>query len=165
MIYKTYSFNLDKPDGENKLSYDSDLIDSTKCKVYHPQDDEMKNDCSDGKGVCKYKLVNGQGYELLKDEIDYKISTTEKIIPPTPFEGQGQFHFELVEDGSDNNKIIDIRFSSSVLLSEIVIEMPLDKVIYKVNVSVAQQGIQYPDELTSIGVRFNYVLYKQHDNS
>ena len=87
---------------------------------------------------------------MLQDEVGYKITTSEKKMPPTAFEGEGQFHYELVED---TFKIVDIKFSSSVLISAIVLTMPMDKIIYKMSTSVVGQGIQYPDEITNIGVR------------
>ena len=51
----------------------------------------MFNQCSEGKGVCKFPLSTGQGYEIISDKIDYKISAPDKVAVPADFAGSGKF--------------------------------------------------------------------------
>ena len=124
------------------------LIDSAKCKVYDPEADEILNTCSEGKGVCKFPLAVGQGYEVISDKIDYKISVPEKVDIPTEFGGMGHFHIEFLP--SSATKTIDIKLASSIMLSGILVEMPLNRGAKQMKMLVLEQGIQYPDKWTLI---------------
>ena len=120
------------------------LIDSTKCKVYDPEADEVLNTCSDGKGVCKFPLAIGQGFEVISEKIDYKISVPDKTVIPTPFAGTGHFHVGFLPDST--KKTIDIRLASSIVLSGFIIEMPSNKGAKKMKMSIQEQSIQYPEK-------------------
>ena len=124
--------------------FDTLLIDSTKCKVYDPEADEVLDTCSDGKGVCKFPLAIGQGFEVISEKIDYKISVPDKVVIPTPFAGTGHFHIGFLPDST--TKKIDIQLASSIVLSGFVIEMPSNKGAKKMKIGIQEQGIQYPEK-------------------
>ena len=140
--------------------FDELLIDSTKCKVYDPVADEVLNTCSDGKGVCKFPLAFGQGFEVISEKIDFKISAPDKTVIPTPFAGTGYFHVAFLPYST--KKTIDIRLASSIVLSGFIIEMPSNKGAKKMKMSIQEQSIQYPEKWKTLwpNVNITQVIYR-----
>ena len=87
-----------------------------------------------------FHLAKGQGYEKLED-LEFKLFTTAKADVPTDFNGNGLIHVELLEQPKE--KLLEIAFPYSIMLSEIVLEMPNDKSFTEANISVVEQEIQY----------------------
>ena len=112
--------------------------------MYDPEVDEVLDTCSDGKGVCKFPLATGQGFEVISEKIDYKISVPDKAVIPTPFAGTGHFHIGFLPDST--MKKIDIQLASSIVLSGFVIEMPSNKGAKKMKIGIQEQGIQCPEK-------------------
>ena len=140
-------------------------LNANTCKVYDPADDSIKDDCltfPNGKGICKFKLgkssclhknrtlnvlknsftAKAQGYEKI-EELDYKLHTTSKADVPTDFGGNGLIHVELLEEPTE--KLLEIVLPYTIMLSEILLEMPKDKSFTTANISVVEQEVQYPN--------------------
>ena len=93
--------------------------------------------------LIRYFLTaKAQGYEKL-EELDYKLHTTSKGDIPTEFGGNGLIHVELLEETSE--KLLEIVLPYSIMLSEIVVEMPSDKSFTTANLSVVEREVQYPN--------------------
>lgn len=96
--------------------------------------------------------VQGEGYEPIGNKVAYDIVTTERNDIATPFSGSGSVHIELLPDGFVPDKFVDVTLSSSIVLSEILIEMPGNKGFNKAELSVVEAGVEFPDKWTILRV-------------
>jgi hypothetical protein len=94
----------------------------------------------------------GQGYEPIGNTVGYKIISSEKAIVPSVFNGEGSIHIQLLADPFVVERYIDIQLSTQVVLSGIKFEMPDDKALNRFGMYIGEAGIQYPDELSYMGV-------------
>ena len=74
--------------------------------------------------------------------------TSETVELPIQFNGQGHFHAYFID--SQYPRKIEVDFGSSIVLSEIVFEMPHNKAPKKISISVLEQIIAWPDKWTYI---------------
>jgi hypothetical protein len=56
-------------------------------------------------------------------------------------------------DGFSPDRFVDVKLSSSILLSEIQIEMPGNKGMEMAEISVVEAGVEFPNKWTMIGVK------------
>ena len=80
--------------------------------------------------------------------MDVRIETSQQNIQPTNFPGNGFFHIEFID--SSEPRIIDISFATSILLTQLKLEMPMNRAAFLLNVSAVEQGIQFEDVWTQI---------------
>ena len=67
-------------------------------------------------------------------------------------------HVELLEESSE--KLLEIVLPYSILLSEIVVEMPRDKSFTTANIGVVEREVQYPNIWKQVWVRFDHFSLK-----
>ena len=61
-----------------------------------------------------YLLVDGQGYQLLGNKVDYKIRSSLKNIFPTSFSGSNPIHIQLENDASVPFRFVEVTFAKQV---------------------------------------------------
>ena len=108
-------------------------------------------------------LANGNGYELLQDSVDYRISSSARKNPPTYIKDSQarSIHVELYTDLFESERFLEVSLSAQIVLSGLRIDTKRSMALQEFSIHYARRHIQYPGEMETLLVR-NFVLFIQY---
>ena len=104
----------------------------------------------------RFITVNGEGYELLQNNVDYKIRSSLRKTPPTDIsEGNSKkrsIHVELATDLFSSERFVEVSLSAEIVLSGLLVVTKRSMALEQFSVSYAEQDVQYPGGMKTIQV-------------
>ena len=100
-------------------------------------------------------LANSNGYELLKNSLDYEIRSSARRTPPVEITGSPSrtIHIELYTDLFSSERFLDISLSAQVVLSGLLLDTKRSMALKQFSIQYASREIQNPGEMKTIKVR------------
>ena len=102
--------------------------------------------------------VASQGSEVIEDTVDYSITSSSKAEIPHDFDAAGTVHLHLLPSAGSTDRFVDISLSAQIVLSGLRFELLSGKAFKAFKLLTAEQGLQYPDVLSDMGVNANQIL-------
>ena len=98
--------------------------------------------------------MEGIGYEILGDKVDYKILSSARRNPPTEISGSQNrpIFVELYKDLFLSERFLEVSLSAQIVLSGLQIDTKRSMALQGFSIKYARQGIQYFGEMTTIKV-------------
>ena len=100
-------------------------------------------------------LANSNGYELLKNSLDYEIRSSARRTPPVEITGSPSrtIHIELYTDLFSSERFLEVSMSAQIVLSGLQIDTKRSMALKQFSIQYARGEIQNPGEMTAIMVR------------
>ena len=98
--------------------------------------------------------MDGSGYEILGDKVDYKLLSSARRSPPTEIVGaqNRQIHVELYKDIFLSERFIEVTLSAQIVFSGLQIDTKPSMALQGFEIKYVRRGVQYSGEMTSIKV-------------
>ena len=98
--------------------------------------------------------MDGSGYEILGDKVDYKILSSARRNPPTEIGGSPNrpIYVELYKDLFLSERFLELSLSAQIVFSGLQIDTKRSMALQSFSIKYAKQGVQYFGEMTSIKV-------------
>ena len=98
--------------------------------------------------------VYGNGYELLRNKVDYKILSSVKRNHPEEIDGTSprSIHIEMYQDLFLSERFLEVSLSAQIVFSGLQIDTKRSKALQSFSIKYVRQDIQYPGEMTTIKV-------------
>ena len=98
--------------------------------------------------------MDGSGYELLGDKVDYKLLSSARRSPPAEISGSPNrpFHVELYKDLFLSERFIEISLSAQIVFSGLQIDTKRSMALQAFSLEYVRKGVQYFGEMTAIKV-------------
>ena len=100
-------------------------------------------------------LVYGNGYELLKGEVDYKLISSVKGNHPEEIAGTSTraIHIQLHKDMFLSQRFLEVSLSAQIVLSGLEIDTKRSMALQTFSIQYARRDIQYPGQMETVMVR------------
>lgn len=92
------------------------------------------------------------GHEPLKSSVPFRVSSSEKRVQPTAFDGQGTIFINLLPDAFVAERFLEITFTRQIVVSGLKFEMPDNMALSRFALLIEESGIQLPNVYTHWGV-------------
>ena len=113
--------------------------------------------------------MDGSGYEILGDKVDYKLLSSARRSPPTEITGSPnrQIHVELYKDIFLSERFVEVTLSAQIVFSGLQIDTKPSMALQGFEIKYVRRGVQYSGEMTSIKVRSSnhYKLWYKRSQS
>ena len=98
--------------------------------------------------------VHGQGYALLRNNVDYRIHSSDKNESPEAITGSAEraIHIELYKDIFMSERFLEVILSAQIVLSGLMIDTNRTKALQSFAVRYERRDIQYSGVMEDIMV-------------